>query len=104
MAIAQNNAVTPSPTRDLLTATPTATPTLATTEEDPIQRHLALIVGVPTGVGIAVIGLVLCGLWLVCSTYCENRQRGVEQSGTGGASGTATTNVSAWLIVGTPIN
>lgn len=91
---AQNAAVTPSETLPFPTATPIATPTLTTTEEDPIQRHLALIVGVPTGIGIAVVGLVLCGLWLVCSTYCENRQRNMEQSGTGGGGGTATTNVS----------
>ena len=55
--------------------TPSASPSSTITPtEDPLQRHLALIIGVPTGVGLSILGLSLCLLWLACSSYCEYRK------------------------------
>ena len=52
------------------------------TTEDPIQEHLAVIIGVPTGIGLAIIGLGLCVLWLGCSSYLEYRKNRPVSVGT----------------------
>lgn len=69
------------------TPLPSVTATPSSTTEDPIQRHLALIVGVPTGVGLALLGLCVCAVWLVCSTYCDRQKATSEHS-----AGTHSTN------------
>jgi hypothetical protein len=68
-------------------ATPLPSTTPMPTPEDPVQRHLSLIIGVPTGVGLALLALSSCGVWLVCSTYCERRKASGDQS-----AGTHSTN------------
>lgn len=83
------SATTFPPDASSIAATPFPSNTaMPTTEEDPIQRHLALIVGVPTGVGLALLGLCLCGVWLACSTYCDRRKATGDQS-----AGTHSTNL-----------
>ncbi|XP_064396673.1 uncharacterized protein LOC135343628 [Halichondria panicea] len=51
--------------------TPMATPTGPPSSTP--NRQLSLIIGLPVGVGLAVIGLGVCLLWLTCSAYCENK-------------------------------
>ena len=55
---------------------------------DPIREHLALIIGVPTGVGLSLLGLCLCVMWLGCSSYREYRKNRPEVS-----AGTHSTNL-----------
>ena len=91
-------AQSPSPLQSTIddvfpTATPTPNLMTTTTEEDPLQRHLALIVGVPTGFFLALILLSACVLWLMCSAYCENKKHHGSGAGSG-AAGTHSTNVA----------
>lgn len=66
------SSVMPSPDATMLATT--------TTPVDPLQRHLPLIVGVPTGIVLAVTGVLLCILYLMCSAYCENRKNKTEST------------------------
>jgi len=61
---------------------PSATPTAQTTTVDPVQENLALIIGVPTGIGLSIIGLLACIAWLSCSSYLEYRRNRPAASGT----------------------
>ena len=59
---------------------PTGTPTEATpTTEDPIQRHLSAIIGVPVGLGLSLLVLGCCALWLFLSSYIKYRREEREQ-------------------------
>lgn len=68
--------------------TPTATPTEEPSTEDPLQEHLAVIIGVPTGVGLSILLIGTCVVWLACSSYLEHRRAMAEHYG-----GTRTTNL-----------
>ena len=68
----------------------TAVPTPTT--ESPLQRHLSLIIGVPTGVGLSVIGLSACLIWLACLSYCEYR-KSLPQQGNNGSGATRSTKM-----------
>ena len=60
---------------------PTSTPTEAPpTTEDPIQRHLAAIIGVPTGIGLAVLLIGSCVVWLLLTSYLRYRRAEREQA------------------------
>ena len=71
-------------TTSLLFPDPTPTPlatTVPPTNVDPIQEHLSVIIGVPVGVGLAVLLVLACVLWMVCSAWCEQRkERAATQS------------------------
>ena len=59
---------------------PTGTPTEATpTTEDPIQRHLSAIIGVPVGLGLSLLVLGSCALWLFLSSYIKYHREEREQ-------------------------
>ncbi|CAI8048253.1 hypothetical protein GBAR_LOCUS26635 [Geodia barretti] len=78
-----------SPTLSVLTAllSPTTLPSDATpTTEDPLQRHFSAIVGVPVGIGLAILILSSCALYLFLSAYIKHRREEREQA-------TNTTNV-----------
>lgn len=66
--------------------------TMPATTENPLQRHLSLIIGVPTGIGLSIVGLSLCLIWLACSSYCDYR-KSLPQQGNVGSAGTRSTNV-----------
>lgn len=70
----------------------TASAPTAATSESPLQRHLALIIGLPTGIGLSIVGLSLCLIWIACSSYCEYR-KSLPQQGNTGSAGTRLTNV-----------
>jgi hypothetical protein len=59
---------------------PTSTPTEAPpTTEDPVQRHLAAIIGVPTGFLLALLLIGSCVVWLMLSSYLKYRRAEREQ-------------------------
>ena len=52
---------------------PSSLPTEAPpTTEDPIQRHFSAIVGVPVGIGLAILMLGSCALYLFLSAYIKH--------------------------------
>lgn len=70
----------------------TTSATTPATTESPLQRHLSLIIGIPTGIGLSIVGLLLCLIWLACSSYCDYR-KSLPQQGTAGSAGTRSTNM-----------
>jgi hypothetical protein len=85
-----------SPTLSALTAllSPTSLPSDAPpTTEDPLQRHFSAIVGVPVGIGLAILILGSCALYLFLSAYIKHRREEREQA-------TNTTNISKWATGG----
>lgn len=64
----------PSPT-----SSPTEAPPTSTTE-DPVQKHLPVIIGVPTGIGLSILFIGSCVAWLFVSSYLKYRETEREQN------------------------
>ena len=67
-----------------------------TTTESPLQRHLALIIGVPNG--LSIFGLSACLIWLACLSYCEYRKN-LPQQGQAASGGTRSTNMQVYRLL-----
>ncbi len=61
---------------------PTTTPTGPDVTTSAPNSQLSLIIGLPVGIGLAMLGLGACFIWLTCSAYCENKDnpRGTASS------------------------